>query len=149
MKNILVTTDLSDGSVQAFALAKEIAQALNGTIMLLAIVEDPAQAAFTYAMDFPVYPDPKIHQQMITKVKEDLAALAAKHFAGAKVETIVSEAVGSVAIEVCEVAKRRAAYMVVMSTHGRSGLKRILVGSVTERVIRESPCPVLVVPSRG
>ena len=148
MKNIIVTTDLSEESVRAFPLALELAGALKCNLTLLAIVEDPAQAAFAYAMDFPVYPDPRIHEQVIKKVKEDLAQMAQKHFAGATIETVVSEAIGSVAIEICEVAKKRAASMIVISSHGRSGLQRILVGSVTERVIREAPCPVLVVPHR-
>lgn len=148
MKNIIITSDLSDESAKAFPVALELAQALKSTLTLLAIVEDPAQAAFAYAMDFPVYPDPRIHEQVIKKVKDDLSVMAQKHFAGFAVETVVCEAIGSVAIEICEVAKRRSASMIVISSHGRSGLQRILVGSVTERVIREAPCPVLVVPNR-
>ena len=148
MKTVIVTTDLSEESKKAFPLAKSIAQALGASITLLAVVEDPAQAAFAYAMEFPAYPDPAVHQQVLQKVTTDLAALKTQHFAGVSCQTSVAEAMGSVAVEICEFAKKNSAEMIVLSSHGRSGITRLLIGSVAERVIREAPCPVLVVPTR-
>jgi nucleotide-binding universal stress UspA family protein len=148
MKSILVTTDLSPESKKAFPLAKTLAAKFGASITLLAVVEDPSQAAFAYAMEFPVYPDPAIHQQVITKVQADLETIKAQDFPQTTCEAVVSQSVGNIAAEICEVAKTRAVDMVILSSHGRSGLSRLLIGSVAERVIREAACPVLVVPSR-
>jgi nucleotide-binding universal stress UspA family protein len=52
---------------------------------------------------------------------------------------------GSPAQEIIAIAERVPADMIVISTHGRTGLKHALLGSVTERVVRHAPCPVLVV----
>jgi nucleotide-binding universal stress UspA family protein len=46
---------------------------------------------------------------------------------------------------ICEVAKQVGASVIVMATHGRKGLGHLMLGSVTERVLRDAPCPVLVV----
>ena len=48
-------------------------------------------------------------------------------------------------LEICEVAKGQAADLIVMGTHGRTGLDHILLGSVAERVVRHAPCPLLTV----
>lgn len=55
---------------------------------------------------------------------------------------------GSPAFEIIEVAKFLPADVIVISTHGRTGLKHMLLGSVTERVVSRAPCPVLVVRER-
>lgn len=52
---------------------------------------------------------------------------------------------GDPALEICEVARQAGHDLIVMGTHGRTGLTRLFLGSVAERVIREAPCPVLVV----
>ncbi len=148
MKNILVTTDLSSESVAAFAKAVELAQVFNGKVYLLAVIEDPAQAAFAYALDFPVFPDPDIHKQVVDKVRSDVKDLGAKHLSGVSYETAVEEATGSVHGTIIEFARSHKIDTIIIATHGRTGLSRILIGSVAERVIRESECPVLVVPSK-
>ncbi len=148
MKPILVTTDLSDHSTHAFSLARTMAEKLGAPITLLAVVEDLAQIAFAYAMELPTYPDPEIHKLRLKKVTSDLEAMKNKFFAGLECETVVVEAVGSVGAEICAYAKKHESQLIVISSHGRSGLSRLLLGSVAERVTRESPCPVLLVPMR-
>lgn len=148
MKAIILTTDLSNESLAAFAKAVELAQTFKSKVYLLAVIEDPAQAAFAYALDFPVFPDPDIHKQVIEKVRSDLKELAAKHLSNVTYETVVEEATGSVHGTIIDFARSHKADVIILSTHGRTGLSRMLIGSVAERVIRESECPVLVVPSK-
>lgn len=148
MKTLLVTTDLSSESTKAFPVAVEIARSFGSKVILIAVVEDPTQVAFAYAMDFPVYPDPTVHQQVIKKVAGDLQELLVKHFAEVQSEAMVVEAAGSVAGEITASAQALHADMIIMASHGRSGLSRLLIGSVAERVIREAGCPVLSVPVR-
>ncbi len=57
--------------------------------------------------------------------------------------------VGSTMAQLCAETERADVDLVVISTHGRSGFKRAMLGSVTEQVVRYAQCPVLVVPSRG
>ena len=62
-----------------------------------------------------------------------------------QVSTETSVRSGQPAFEIIEAAKELPADLVVMSTHGRTGLKHVFLGSVTEHVVRQAPCPVLVV----
>jgi nucleotide-binding universal stress UspA family protein len=58
-------------------------------------------------------------------------------------------ATGVVAEEVLRVARRLRCHLIVLATHGRTGLKHVLLGSVAENVVRRAPCPVLIVRPRG
>ena len=62
------------------------------------------------------------------------------------VETLVL--IGGVAHEICRTAEAQEADLFVMATHGHGGLKHLLLGSVSENVVRDAPCPVLVVRER-
>lgn len=148
MKKILVTTDLSDSSHIAFAAAREQVEAFNAQLVLLAIIEDPAQAAMIYAQDFPVQPDSEVQAQVEAKVLSDLAAYADEHFAGMQVDQQVIAAEGPVHTQIVNFARNEAIDLIVMSTHGRTGLSRMIIGSITERVVREAPCPILTIPGQ-
>jgi nucleotide-binding universal stress UspA family protein len=63
----------------------------------------------------------------------------------AQVEMIVRE--GPAAEDILRTAERRQVDLIIMSTHGRSGVRRLLLGSVTEKIIHSAPCPVLAVRS--
>lgn len=146
MKTILVTTDLSEESKRAFGQAKELALALDAKIMLVAVIEDPSQAALAYALDFPVYPDPDIHTQLLHKVQNELKDLSQLHFQGVKWECSVVDATGPVHTEIINFARNHKADLIVICTHGRTGVSRLFIGSIAEKVVRESHCPVLTVP---
>lgn len=146
-KKILVTTDLSSESAAAFPAAKNMAQALGASIELLAVVENPAQAALMYALDFPVLPGSEVIEQLIEKVKRDLQEIANKEFSGCNITTTVTEATGPIHLAIVDHSKKSGADLLIMSTHGRTGFTRLIIGSVAERVVRECPIPVLTVPS--
>ncbi|MCB0328842.1 MAG: universal stress protein [Bdellovibrionales bacterium] len=149
MKTIVVTTDLSEESKVAFPLARSLAEMSGAKIELLAVVEDPAQAALMYALDFPVLPGKEVLDQLKEKVSHDLEKFVEQDFAGAKVSTSVVESAGAVHDAITHFAQEKGADMVVIATHGRTGLSRLLIGSVAERVVRECPLPVLTVPSQN
>jgi nucleotide-binding universal stress UspA family protein len=144
---IIVTTDLSDESFQALPVALQYSKALGAPVILLAVIEDPAQAAFAFALDYPVAATVEIQNQLIEKVKSDLESLAKERLSGVQCECVVTEAPGPVHLEILRVANERHAQLLVMATHGRAGFVHLLIGSVVERVVREAHCPVLVVPS--
>ncbi len=146
-KLIVLTTDLSKESYAAFDIAKEYAIALNAEINVITIVEDPAQAAMIYAMEFPVFPGVEIQKQLVDKVGKELEALVQSKLAGIEATITVVEAKGPIHAEITNYANEFGAHLVIIATHGRSGIKSLLIGSVAERVARHAACPVLVVPS--
>lgn len=148
MSTIILTTDLSEESRAAFPVAKKYSKALGAQILLLAIIEDPAQAAMVYAMDFPVLPDTEVQNQLRDRINKDLQQIIETDFADTSVTFEVQEAGGSVDSEIVKAASDHNAELVIMATHGRTGIARLLIGSVTERVVRHSTCPVLIVPVR-
>lgn len=145
---IIITTDLSPESISAFATGKEYAKAFGSEIELLTILEDPVQAAMVYAMEYPVFPGIEIQKQLFERVQKELEDLAQEYFAGFKVRTTIVEATGAVHSEITSYAAKQDARLLVISTHGRGGLKGLLIGSVAERVARHAPCPVLIVPCK-
>lgn len=149
MKTLLVTTDLSEESRVAFPLARSLAKMSGASIELLAVVEDPTQAALMYALDFPVLPGKEVLDQLKEKVNHDLQQIAEKDFPGVKIHPTVIESVGAVHEAIINFAKEKAVDIVIIATHGRTGLSRLLIGSVAERVVRECPTPVLTVPAQS
>lgn len=147
MKKILVTTDLSDQSRNAFKAARNLASLLKATVVVLAVIEDPSQAALNFALDFPILPDPDIKKQLRERVQADLDSMAAKDFTDVDFKTMVTEAHGAIHQEILRIAEHEKADLIVMSSLGKGSFARLLLGSVTERVLRESKLPVLVIPS--
>ena len=146
MKNILVTTDLSEPSKGVFGLVRAVASAFKSKVHLIAVVEDPSQAALIYAMDFPVLPDPGIHQQVIAKIRLEIQKIAEQNLAGLDYLVSVVEACAPVHTEILNFASANKIDLIMLATHGRTGLSRLVIGSVAERVVREAHCPVLTVP---
>ncbi len=147
MKKILVTTDLSKASLGAIEAAKTFARTTAAEIILLCVVEDPSQAAMAYALDFPVLPDPQVQRDLLHRLQRELQSIARSSFGDVVVTTEVLEASGPVHSAVLAFAKEHQVDLIVIATHGRTGVRHLLIGSVTERLVRESHCPVLVVPA--
>jgi universal stress protein A len=141
--HILVPVDFSTHSERALELAIAIAQRFGGSIELLHVVEDPfvsgAWNAEAFTPNIPELLDQltanarRRLEAMKTSATKDRIALAANVVTGEPSQTIV------------EHAKAGAFDLIVMSTHGRTGLTHLFLGSVAERVLRTAPCPVLTV----
>ncbi|MHC4322509.1 MAG: universal stress protein, partial [Planctomycetota bacterium] len=144
MKHILVTTDFSEAAESAFDYAKEQLK-LEGKekskITLLKIIDvvPPAGIKFEYGLAIPDKKGmlEKVHKQASEKIRE----IAEQQFSGLPVETVVVKPKKAVYQEIIKFAETNDVSMIVMSTHGRTGVKHFLLGSVAERVIRRSPCP--------
>lgn len=133
--DILIATDGSKFSQAAAQRAVDFAQSYGGRLTVVSVVDVPAEF-FGEA--------PGIVDNMIEKAKRFTAEVKrVAEAAGVPCETLVREAEASQAIT--DLAAERHIQMIIMGSHGRTGLKRLLMGSVTERVIGFAPCPVLVV----
>ncbi len=151
MKHILVTTDLSEASEVAFDYAKEqlkLEEKENGKITLLKVIAavPPAGINFEYGLALP---DKKGMLEKVYKhATEQIQEIAEKQFAGLPVETAVVKPNKAIYQEIIDFAETNNVSLIVMSTHGRTGAKHFLLGSVAERVVRSSPCPVMIIPAR-
>ena len=136
-KKILVGTDGSKFSDIAVNKAIDFAKAYGGALVVVSIVDVPTEF---YAEA------PQAVEDLVSKAKSYTAAVKKKaEAAGVKAETFVGESETYEAI--IKLAKDEAVDVIVMGSHGRTGLRRLLMGSVTEKVIGHANCPVLVAKS--
>jgi nucleotide-binding universal stress UspA family protein len=144
LKNILVTTDGSDLAEAAFAFARQLARPC-GSVLHLVYVEE-FNPMFAYAADVPMAIPPTEWMQGVRddhQVRLNETAVRLAHETNLQVVPHVKD--GTPAAKIVECAQETAADCIIMSTHGRSGFARLIFGSVTERVLRDAPCPVLCV----
>jgi nucleotide-binding universal stress UspA family protein len=141
MSGIVLTTDLSDESTRAFAPTLKLAKKLGLPITLLAVLENVPFEMVTGGGLVATYPD----QEGIKAAWKKRLTELSHQLKGVKVTTKLIEG-NDIAKGIAEFAKAEAADYVSMATHGRSGLRRMLLGSIAEAVIRNSHVPVVVFP---
>jgi nucleotide-binding universal stress UspA family protein len=135
IKTILAPTDISDLSAAGVRYACRLAGETAAELILFnVVVVDESNAIDKREL--------AEHKVRLNEFVADKLADAAK---GVKMRQIVVGGQPFGAIVDCVETER--IDLIVMSSHGRSGLSRMLIGSVTDKVIRRSPCPILVVPS--
>jgi universal stress protein A len=150
-KKILVTHDGSKLASIALPHALSLAYGLNTQILLFRVIDPVEQevvmvdpmgvvSAITTGKTAVevVEENEKMVFEQLKRIKEEMEGSGAR-----KVDIKVTA--GEADKEIIATAKQEHCDLIVMSTHGRSGLGRTLLGSVTDSVIRHSPCPVLVV----
>jgi len=135
IRTILHPTDFSDRSGYALHLASALARDYQARLVLLHVLARPV---IGYG-EGVVPPEPEVIRE---EAKEQLDRLAAP---GAGVVTDRRLAEGEPAEVILHFARETPADLIVMGTHGRTGLGRLLMGSVAEHVVRKAPCPVLTV----
>jgi nucleotide-binding universal stress UspA family protein len=134
-RHILAPVDFHDHSLSALEVAAQIARQNDGEVTLLHVVPmDEPIGGKMYDDDFKLQAE---------KDAARLAELAQQPLKGVRY-TIVTE-IGDPATAIIDTARTRAADVIVMGTHGRKALIRVLMGSVAEQVLREASCPVIAV----
>lgn len=146
MTSILVTTDLSDESTRAYPHAVKLAKALGTEIVLASFIDTSLQGGLSGPFDVPVAYIPEPLEHIRTRVSEGLNEHIRAFFPTMTVRSELKESSGPVHYGIVDYIASLDPELVVMASHGRSGLARTLMGSVTEQVLRRSPKPVLVVP---
>ena len=143
LKRILVPTDFSDHSERAAAYAVELARRYEADEVHCVHVSDiPADLLATSAY-YMTGPSEPFVEQVREEGRKSLEAFARKNFKDRPVKTAFLE--GRPFVEIIRYARENQIDLIVISTHGRSGIKHVLFGSVAEQVVRKAPCPVLVV----
>lgn len=143
-KTILVPHDFSSSANHAAALARDHAKLLGGKLLLLHVVDLPP--AFgpdtTLVLEATGETPIGMREYAVRRASDYLADLAQRlHTDGVDVTTYVR--VGSPVDEILRFSGEHDVSVIVMGTHGRTGFRHLLAGSVTEKVVRASPIPVL------
>lgn len=142
IKRMLVPTDFSPASDIAFAYAVDMAAREGSTLHLLHVLDE---ASFATAYPDGFYVElPGVRAQLTNEAKARLDDMVAR-CAAANVEATTELAVGRAARVIVDSATARGTDLIVIGTHGRSGFAHLMLGSVTERVVRMAPCAVLTV----
>lgn len=147
IKKVLVPIDFSDYSKSALKYAINFAKSFNAEMLLVYVVEP-----IIYPPDFSMgqIAMPSINIDWDTRAKEELEKLAKNEVGTVKaVKTIVKT--GKPFVEIIETANEEDADLIIIATHGHSGVEHILFGSTAEKVVRKAPCPVLTLrePIKG
>jgi nucleotide-binding universal stress UspA family protein len=143
LRRVLLPTDFSGCANYALPYAAAIARAVNATVICLNVVE-PIVPAVGYSGMVEAMPIAEMSEQMEDSAERELPdVLNCEELRGLKVEEVIGH--GDAAAEIVRVADEHEADLIVISSHGRTGLGRIIFGSTAEAVVRHARCPVLVV----
>jgi nucleotide-binding universal stress UspA family protein len=142
IQNIIVPIDFSKMSIQAIETAKRMARR-SGAKIHLAHVRPFDYAGFSAPVP-PLVPFSLVtcEREAEERVLKELNALAREHGVSSASCNVLSG--GPAFDEICRFAQQVPADLIVMPTHGRTGLKHVFLGSTAERIVQHSPCPVLV-----
>jgi universal stress protein A len=139
-----VPTDFSAASDAALDYAITMGHRFGASLHLLHVVDDPFAGAATWGSEVYIASVPAMQDTLVDEAAKKLSVLLAR--AAAKRVPARSEVrLGRPAELIREVAKREVSDLIVMGTHGRTGMAHVLLGSVAEKMVREAPCPVLTV----
>ncbi len=143
IRSILLPTDFSECGNYALSYAASLARTFGATILCVHVIEPMVPTVGYSGMTEPL-PIADIADRLEDSAERELPKLAEREeCAGLDVEELIVH--GEAASEIVRVAKERSVDLIVVSSHGRTGLGRILFGSTAEAIVRHAPCPVLVV----
>ena len=133
LKRILAPTDFSELSVRGVRYACELAKEVGAEVTILNVV---------------TVDESGINKREMGEHKQRLDEFVAKNVADVSANLRISKLVdaGQAYFAIIDCAENECIDLIVISSHGRSGLSRMLIGSVTDKVLRGAPCPILVVP---
>jgi len=142
MGKIIFPTDGSKTAERARKFAVNIAKATNSEIIVLVVVPTPSTLSGF---------QPAVAGRFENELKEmmlNIAKVARKKILNEDVKADFKLAVGAPSDEIVELADKEKADAIVMGTHGVTGLARVFIGSVADRVVRKAHCPIILVPEK-
>jgi nucleotide-binding universal stress UspA family protein len=143
-KLIICPTDFSEAAAGALVAARRFAERYSSEILLVHVVADVTP--LEYDVNTPrTFQLGNYREALMDQAQKQMEELRTARFpAGAKIRA--TALVGDAAREITALAEAEEADLIVMATHGRSGFARLVLGSITEKVVRTAACPVMVIP---
>lgn len=143
IKRIVVPVDFSEYSKRAFRYSIDFAQTFGAEMILVYVVEPVIYPA---DFSFGQVALPSMEHELQQRSQEQLAALIAKEVPqGVHARSVIRS--GKPFVEIIQLAKEEEADLIIIATHGHSGIEHVLFGSTAEKVVRKAPCPVLSIRS--
>ncbi len=143
IQSILLPTDFSECANYALSYAASFARDAKASIICVHVIEPVVPTVGYTGLTEPM-PMADLSEQLEDSAERELPKIGAcDECSGIEIEEVIAH--GDAAAEIVRVARERKVDLIVISSHGRTGLGRILFGSTAESVVRHAPCPVLVV----
>jgi universal stress protein A len=140
LKHVLVPIDFSENSKKALRYAIPLAEQFGASITLINIIEP---TVFPSDFGFGQMSFPDVEQELVKKAEDELREIGTSVTTKTKIRTVVKS--GIPFVEVTNFASEENVDLIIVATHGRTGVEHILFGSTAEKIIRKAPCPALVV----
>lgn len=139
IKKILIPVDFSDYSKSALKFAIDFAKIFNAKLYLVYVIEP-----MIYPTDFSIgqVAIPAVESDITTRAEEELKDLV-KQEVPPELESEIIIKSGKPFIEIIETASEMDCDLIIIATHGHTGVEHLLFGSTAEKVVRKAPCPVL------
>ena len=152
-KKVLIALDYNPTAQKVAEVGFSMAKSMNAEIILLHIITDPvfyATSGYSPIMGFSGYIDVSPLQldnvQGLKKASLEFLDKSRQHLGDKSIQTLVKE--GDFADTILQTAKEKHSDIIVVGSHSRKWLEKILMGSVTEKVLHNSSIPVLIVPTK-
>jgi len=157
-KRILCPVDLSSFSLEAVKIGVKIAESSDADLYLLHVIDNPFDELYltpiteTDPASLSLYSKEPAKRAKIMKATIDHSKVLLKQFCHEWVEHLPNVryeiASGDPFEKILDVAEDQRIDLIVIATHGRTGIRRLIIGNVAEKVVRHAPCPVLTVKPR-
>ena len=145
-RKILAPTDFSEDSDLAFRMALNIAAMYQARIFLLHVISNTVQQSLAdYCLDQSIVA--RVLNESIVFSNEKLQEKIDKNQQGGNIKVIPDVRKGQPYEEILKEASERKINLISIASHGKTGLQKYFIGSVTEKVMKEAKCPVLLIPS--
>ena len=144
IRKILTPTDFSQHSKEALRYAVELAKVHDAEIILGHVMEPPIYPTMFEGAAVAV---PPLDESLRKQLQEHLETMRKEEIGDLPTKVIVRE--GSPTNELIELAREEDVDLIVIATHGYTGIKHMLLGSTAEKIVRNAPCPVLTVREKA
>jgi nucleotide-binding universal stress UspA family protein len=158
-KRILCPVDLSSFSLEALKLAVKMTRASGASLYLLHVIDNPFDELYMSSIVqadpalLGLYKSEPMKRARIVRATEDHSEVLLRQFSnewvGALPKVRYRIESGEPFEAILDTADMTRADLIVLATHGRTGIKRLIIGNVAEKVVRYAPCPVLIVTPRA
>lgn len=158
-KRILCPVDLSPFSLEALQLAAKVTSANGATLYILHVIDNPFDEIYMSRITqadpaaIELYKQEPLRRSKIIKSTVEHSEVILKQFCHQSIEHLPKVrylvSTGVPFEKILDATEDHRIDLIVLATHGRTGIKRLIIGNVAERVVRHAPCPVLTVKPRA